>query len=73
MANTAQKTQSTTQETRMKVVAELRKLLAAIETSQGRKATKHEFELARRLAQLAVTFPNGFRRYRVKAYERGEF
>lgn len=50
--------------TSQKLVEEHRKLLAAIEKVEGRKATEKEFILAKRLAQLTVAFPNGFRRYR---------
>jgi hypothetical protein len=37
------------------------------------KMTEQEFIRAKRLALIAKANPTGFRRYRVKDYERGDF
>jgi hypothetical protein len=59
MVNTRQNTSQT-------LVKEHRALIAAIEKVEGRKVNEQEFILAKRLAQFAVAFPKGFRRYHVK-------
>lgn len=59
--------------TLQQIAIEQRSIIEIIEKAEGRKVTEREFAAAKRLAQIAVTFPRGFRRYRVRDYERGEF